>query len=124
MSMRPNSTLRRSVTGLALASALVASAIVPAGAAPFAPVPVAGPSQGAPVEQVRCNGCWIAGGVAAGVLAGAAIANANRSAYYYNEPPPAYYAPPPRYAPAYSYGPRKCWVEVNPNRQTGYWTNC
>ena len=56
-----------------------------------------------------CRGCWIGAGVAAGVFAGAAIANAgyyggyNPGAYYsgYGPYQPAYYG---GYQPAYYYG--------------------
>ncbi|HLL27325.1 MAG TPA: hypothetical protein VKT73_06705 [Xanthobacteraceae bacterium] len=82
-------------------------------------------------------GPWVGAGIAAGVLAGAAIANANRPYYYYDPyyAPPAYAEPgsyyyydaPPQQpapvppSPAY---PRRCWVEAGVNGQTGYWTPC
>ena len=84
------------------------------------------------------GGPWIAGGIIAGVLGGAAIANSryygNPYYYYgggpaypvYNTAPEYYYdAPVPslRYqaTPAY---PRRCWVESGPNGVSGYWQPC
>lgn len=77
--------------------------------------------------EARCYGCWVGAGVAASVIAGAAIANAGyygapayyggyaQPAYYYGYRPyygyyaPRYYAPryyaPRYYAPRY-YAPR------------------
>lgn len=81
-------------------------------------------------------GPWIGAGIAAGVLAGAAIA-ANRpyyypDPYYYGpapvyaeEPEPYYYnAPPPQPGPPSPAYPRRCWVEGGVNGQSGYWTPC
>lgn len=57
-----------------------------------------------------CRGCWVGAGVAAGVIADAAIANAGyygAPAYYsgYGPYQPAYYGYGPYYAPRY-YAPR------------------
>jgi hypothetical protein len=87
------------------------------------------------------RGPWIGAAIVGGVIAGAAIANANRPYYYYDPyynpnygPAPAYAAdpgsyyyydaPPPQQpgpSPAY---PRRCWVEGGVNGQSGYWTPC
>lgn len=84
---------RFAVVGLALAASL---ATVPAVAGPIPLDPSLTKAGSNAVEEVRCTGCYVAGGIAAGVIAGAAIANANRG--YYNDPPPrAYYEPAPRY---------------------------
>lgn len=71
--------------------------------------------------EARCYGCWVGAGVAAGVLTGAAIANAgyySAPAYYsgYGPYQPVYYGGyyrpyygyygPRYYAPRYYYGPR------------------
>jgi hypothetical protein len=86
----------------------------------------------------RGPGPWIGAGIAAGVLAGAAIASrpyyydpyyygpaypgpaypVAPSDYYYYAPPPPQPAPP---SPAY---PRRCWIEGGVNQQSGYWTPC
>ena len=80
-------------------------------------------------------GPWVGAAIVGGVLAGAAIANANRPYYYYYDPygpapayvaepePGSYYydAPPPAPAPAY---PRRCWMEGGVNGQSGYWAPC
>jgi hypothetical protein len=62
--------------------------------------------------EARCYGCWVGAGVAASVIAGAAIANAGyygygAPAYYsgYGPYQPAYYGYRPYYAPRY-YAPR------------------
>ena len=134
-----NSRITKTLTGLGFAATLAATLATPVSAAPFSATSI-GLASGAPpqVEQVGCRGCWVAGGVAAGVLAGAAIAGAAsrpyyRDQYYYDEPPvvyaPAprvYYAPPqPRYyaAPrAFAYG--KCWVQTGPYQGQGYYGRC
>ena len=86
---------RFAVVGLALATSIAA---VPASAGPIPLDPTLATTGGAVVEDVRCTGCYVAGGIAAGVIAGAAIANANRrDNYYYEEPPVTYYQPAPRY---------------------------
>lgn len=122
---------RSFITSTIAAGAFAAALVTPAAAAPFGPAGLGlGTATSAPVEQVRCNGCWVAGGVAAGVLAGAAIANAARGPYYaepYYAAPPVVYAPPPPvvYAPAprpYAYG--KCWVQTGPYAGQGYYGRC
>lgn len=109
-------------------AAMAALATVPAAALPLSST---GVSQAArvsslPVEQVGCRGCAVGVGVAAGVIAGAAIANAARPRGYYDGP--RYYGPPPGPAyygrPVYAPAPERCWVETNPMRGTGYWTRC
>jgi hypothetical protein len=89
-------------------------------------------------------GPWVGAAIVGGVIAGAAIANANRPYYYYgpygpapagyaadpgdyyDAPPPQqgyYEAPPPQPGPSQAY-PRRCWVEGGANGQSGYWTPC
>ncbi len=57
--------------------------------------------------EARCRGCWVGGGIAAGVIAGAAIANAGYyggyAPAYYGGYAPAYYGYRPYYAPRYGY---------------------
>ena len=92
-------------------------------------------------------GPWVGAAIVGGVIAGAAIANANRpyyyydpygpapagyaadpgSDYYYDAPPPQqgyYEAPPPQPGPPSPAYPRRCWVEGGVNGQSGYWTPC
>ncbi|MCS0496646.1 hypothetical protein NVS89_16210 [Ancylobacter sp. MQZ15Z-1] len=108
-------------------AAVAALSAVPAAALPMsgAAVPESARATSAPVEQVRCEGCAVGLGVAAGVVAGAAIANAARPRYY---DAPRYYGPPPGPVyygrPAYARPANRCWVETNPMRGTGYWTRC
>ena len=107
---------RLGVVGLALAASLAAA---PASATPLRFDPALAGADDAPVERVDCTGCWVAGGVAAGVVAGAAIANANRGYYYgprygydgyygprYYGARYRYYAPRAYYGPRYYDGPR------------------
>jgi hypothetical protein len=93
-------------------------------------------------------GPWVGAAILGGVVAGAAIANANRPYYYYDpygpygsapagyaaDPGPNYYydappqqgyynAPPPQPGPSPAY-PRRCWVDGGVNGQSGYWTPC
>lgn len=117
------------LAAVGLAAALTFSAI-PASALPLGgglgdAAKAAAP---APVEQVKCNtGCAAAIGIGAGVVTGAIIANQaqrQRNSYYYDDgyaAPSGYYGRP-AYARNPSYG--RCWVETNPHRNTGYWTNC
>ncbi|HSI38933.1 MAG TPA: hypothetical protein VLA00_00100 [Xanthobacteraceae bacterium] len=140
-----HSRIHRAAIATGLAATLAATMLSPAGAAPIGPL-AAGvkPDLPAMTDQVRCNGCWVGAGVAAGVIAGAAIAGAASRPYYnnynygpgYYEPPvvyaqPQYYAPPQVYyapAPRYVYAPPprapygKCWVQTGYNR--GYWGRC
>jgi hypothetical protein len=82
-------------------------------------------------------GPWVGAAILGGVVAGAAIANANRPYYYYDPygPAPAgyvadpngyyYYDAPPQPAPGPSPAyPRRCWVEGGVNGQSGYWAPC
>ncbi|MBS9476602.1 hypothetical protein [Ancylobacter radicis] len=116
---------------IGFAAALAALSTLPASAAPLslgAGVPEAArTAPSVPVENVRCRGCAVGVGIAAGVIAGAAIANAarnDRNRYYYDEGP-GYYGGGPGYGrPVYSRGPGRCWVETNPHRGTGYWGRC
>ncbi|QIB32310.1 hypothetical protein [Ancylobacter pratisalsi] len=109
-------------------AAMAAFAAVPASALPLsgAGISQAAGNVSAPVEQVRCYGCAVGVGVAAGVVAGAAIANAARPRGYYVAP--RYYGPPPGRVyygrPVYAPPANRCWVETNPMRGTGYWTRC
>lgn len=117
------------IAGIGFAAALTALGSLPAAAAPVAlgnSVPQAVRSvPAAPVENVRCRGCAVGFGIAAGVIAGAAIANATRRDRYYDQGPGYYDAGPGYYGrPVYSRNPGRCWVETNPHRGTGYWTRC
>jgi hypothetical protein len=75
--------------------------------------------------EARCYGCWVGAGVAAGVLAGAAIANAGAygaPAYYsgYGPYQPAYYGG--YYRPYYGYyGPRYYAPRYYAPRSYGYY---
>jgi hypothetical protein len=74
-------------------------------------------------------------GFGAGVLTGAAVANAANQGYYYG--PDYYYGPGPyaydapayqSYAyeppPAYAYGDHGCWHVTDSSRGYGYWGAC
>lgn len=117
------------IAGIGFAAALTALTSLPAAAAPVSlggGVPQAVRTvPAAPVENVRCRGCAVGVGVAAGVIAGAAIANAARRDRYYDAGP-RYYDDGPSYygRPVYDRGPSRCWVETNPRRGTGYWARC
>ena len=116
---------RGRIAAVGLLAALGAFASVPASALPAGMMGagVAGPAAELPVENVRCRGCAVGVGVAAGVIAGAAIAGAvnnNRRNYYYEEPEVIY--APRAYAPAPRYG--RCWVQQGPYRGEGYWVRC
>ena len=122
------SRIAKSAAGIGLAAALVASLAAPAAAAPLGAAGLglasAAPAQ---VEEVRCRGCWVGAGVAAGVLTGAAIAATARPYYYEPAPPPVVYEPAPAYvyAPpprAYAYG--RCWVQTGPYRGQGFYERC
>jgi len=115
---------RGRIAAIGIAAALTAFSSLPASAFPAAGMGASDKLQAAssPVEQVKCNdGCKIGIGVAAGAIAGAAIANsAQRQRYYYNDGyGPAYYNAGPGYG-----RPGRCWVETNPYRGTGYWARC
>lgn len=120
---------RGRIAVLGIAAALTAFAAIPASAFPASGVG-AGAQQlsaaASPVEKVRCNdGCKIGIGVAAGVVAGAAIANSAQRQRYYDDG----YGRGDGYGPVYyrsSPGPRygRCWIETNPYRGTGYWGRC
>ncbi len=126
--MNSQSTMKKSrgkALAAGVAAVLTAFATVPASALPTGSVGFQRAPVATPVENVRCGrGCAVGVGVAAGVVAGAAIAGAAnrdryyRDNYYYDEPGPVYY----RGYAAPRYG--RCWVEVNPNRGTGYWGRC
>jgi len=116
---------RGKVAAVGLLAALGAFASVPASALPVATT-IARPANELPVENVGCRNCAAVGvGVAAGVIAGAAIAGAannnRRQQNYYYEEPEVVYAPR-AYAPAPRYG--KCWVQQGPYRGEGYWARC
>lgn len=77
---------------------------------------------------------WVAGGVAAGVLLGAAAAQSrgyyapyyyDAPAYYVPPPAPVYVAPEPYYAappaPVYAPAPSGCWVWTDRDRGYGYY---
>lgn len=103
------------------------SLIALAGAAGIGLATLAAPAP----ANAGCFGCavgaGILGGVAAGAIVGAAVANSAPPppppGYYYPPPPPpgAYYPPPPDYyppppayaqlAPGCHWGKRKVWVE-------------
>ncbi|WP_414594505.1 hypothetical protein [Ancylobacter sp. G4_0304] len=121
----------RVVRGAAVAAGLAAFsslALSPASAANMGSAALERAPVNLPVENVRCgDGCAVGAGIAAGVIAGAAIAGAANNNryyrernYYYNEPAPAYYGR--GYGPRPNYG--RCWVETNPMRGTGYWGRC
>lgn len=123
--------IHRAAAAVGLAATFAALSLSPAAALPLSGAAV--PAAPASIEQVRCDGCWIAGGIAAGALAGAAIVNSQRPYYgggYYYEAPPVAYAPPVVYAapPAYyappRYYPNRCWVQTGPYRGQGYWGRC
>lgn len=75
--------------------------------------------------EAGCRGCWVGAGIAAGVLTGAAIANAGyygyyQPAYYYGYRPyyrPRYYG---YYAPRY-YNPRYGYGYYQPYRHRYRW---
>ena len=114
---------RGKVAAVGLLAALGAFASLPASALPVGAT-IARPANELPVENVGCRNCAAAGvGIAAGVIAGAAIAGAvnnnNRRQEYYDEPEVVY--APRAYAPA----PRqRCWVQQGPYRGEGYWARC
>ena len=115
---------RGKAAAVGLLAALGAFASVPASALPMGTT-IARPATELPVENVGCRNCAAAGvGIAAGVIAGAAIAGAvnnnNRRQEYYEEPEVVY--APRAYAPAPRYG--KCWVQQGPYRGEGYWARC
>ena len=129
------------------AAAAAGSILISANAAFAAPAALANatleksaPGQTTEVYYRRWGpGPWVGAAIVGSVIAGAAIANANRPYYpyyYYYDPygpapaayadPNAYYyynAPPQPGPPGPAY-PRRCWVEGGPNGQGGYWTPC
>ncbi|MBB3771153.1 hypothetical protein FHS55_001752 [Angulomicrobium tetraedrale] len=124
------------LAALGLAAALTIAA-VPASALPLGGAGVnraATAAPALPVENVKCNtGCAAAIGIGAGVVTGAIIANqAQRNRSYDDgyrggyqggyDSGPGYYGGRPAYQRSSGYG--RCWVEVNPHRGTGYWTQC
>lgn len=117
------SRIAKTAAGFGFAATLAVSFVTSASAAPLGAANLGlAASVPAQTEQVRCYGCWVAGGVAAGVIAGAAVAGA-RNRYY--GPPPVVYGPPVVYAPApraYAYG--KCWVQTGPYQGQGYYGRC
>jgi hypothetical protein len=114
---------RGKAAAVGLLAALGAFASMPASALPVGAMGtgVARPATELPVENVGCRNCAAVGvGVAAGVIAGAAIAGAanNNRRTYYDEPEVVY-------APR-AYGPprNRCWVQNGPYRGDGYWGRC
>lgn len=129
-----NTTLKRAGIGklaaVGLVAAVTAFTAIPASAVPLggAGVPDAVKASTAlPMENVKCRaGCAAAIGIGAGLVTGAIIADQARRdrSYYYDDgydDGPTYYS---RSGYARSPGYGRCWVEVNPDRGTGYWTNC
>jgi hypothetical protein len=72
-----------------------------------------------------CRGCWVGAGIAAGVIAGAAIANSGyygyRPAYYYGYRPYYGYYAPRYYAPRYYYPRYYGYGYARPYRYRYYW---
>jgi hypothetical protein len=127
------------------AAAAAGSILISANAAFAAPAALANatleksaPGQTTEVYYRRWGpGPWVGAAIVGGVIAGAAIANANRPYYYYDPygPAPAGYAadpgsyyyydaPPPQPGPPSPAYPRRCWVEGGVNGQSGYWAPC
>src|ERR1700749_4149696 len=110
-------TVKSLTIALTVAGALAATISVPASAGPI-PTMTAAVAQAAPDHAIdvywrgrgfgwRGYGPGLAFGLAAGALAGAAIAApyyGGGSAYYYGAPMPSYYSRPV-YAAPYAYGP-------------------
>lgn len=128
-----NTTLNKSGVGklaaIGVTAAMTAFTALPASAAPLGGAGMADTvkaSTALPVENVKCRaGCAAAIGIGAGLVTGAIIANQAQRNRYYDDGYDAYDSGPTYYSRSgYSRSPGRCWVEVNPNRGTGYWTNC
>lgn len=130
---------------LGLAGTIALASLTPAAAAPVMSSSVT-LKQSAPAQVIdvryrhRHRGYWggaAAAGLAAGLIAGAAVAGPRyyyEPGYAYGPPPAYYYEPEPVYVepPATYYGPRvdpngpnrRCWVSTDKDRGYGYWRPC